>query len=338
MKKIKNISISCITAGTLIFASCVSTPTEKKENLPQIEEPQEEEPQGKVIREPKQLTVQNTASSKEQEFKALLEKIELKVESAPNPKKTVYSGSAFSTPYIVSVTDENGPVKDFDITVSWPVSRSNDTITYSTCQMQTDSNGKISFLPGIPSIAVKDNITFYPTPVTSSAAITQAAFNNAVTAPYIVKSRYTQYPGGILFVYDFNENGKPKTNDFMLLQELRNSGINAGNAPVSDTSYFNMPVQDVYNECINITQGEIKNAANFLIVGTFKWVKPAEEKNGIFTVTWVAEFSCIDMKNGSVKYKSQITESAEGKTKAEAEKACNQSLAVKVRDAIIYGM
>ena len=338
MKKIKKISISCLSIGLLFFASCVSTPTDQKENLPQAEEPIEEETPGKVIREPKQLTVQNTASEKEKEFKALLERIDLKIESVPSPKKTVYTGSAFSAPYIVSVTDENGPVKDFNITISWPVSRSNDTITFSTAQMQTDSTGKISFLPGSPSIAVKDSITFYPTPVTSSASVTQAAFNNAVTAPYVVKSKYTQYPGGILFVYDFNENGKAKTNDFLLLQELRNAGINAGNAPVSDTSYFNMPVQDVYKECINITQGEIKNAANFLVVGTFKWAKPAEENNGNFTVTWIADFTCIDMKNGAVKYKSQITESASGKTKSEAEKACNQNLASKVRDAIIYGM
>lgn len=339
MKKIKNNLPAILILGAAIFASCTTSPKPEKTAQESDEyEIEETEPQGKVIREPRMLSVQNTASEKEKEFKELLDRIELKVVSAPNTKKPVYAGNAFQAPYVVSVRDEKGPLADFNVTISWPVTRSNDTITYSTTQMQTDSQGKISFLPGIPSIAVKDTITFYPSPVTSSPQIVQAAYSNAVTAPYVVKSKYTTYPGGILFVYDYNEKDTPTTNNFTLLQKLRNAEINAGNAPISEASYLTKSPAEIYKACLDITQGEIKKATNFLIIGTFKYAKPAEETASGTTVTLTADITCLDMKDGEIKYKTKITDSQTDKSKWNAETLCKQSLATKVADAIIYGM
>ncbi|MCR5400846.1 MAG: hypothetical protein K6E78_04545 [Treponema sp.] len=339
MKKIKNTAILFSIMSAFLLSSCLSTP-EKSQKSPESDEYVIEEPevQQKVIREPKMLSVQNTASEKENEFKELLSRIELKIVSTPNTKRPVIAGNPFQAPYVISVKDQNGPVADFNVTISWPVSRSNDTITYSTAQMQTDAQGKIVFLPGIPSIAVKDKITFYPSPVTSSSAIVQAAYASAVTAPYVVKSKYTTYPGGILFVYDYNEKGNPTTNNFTLLQILRNSDINAGNAPISEVSYLSKSHQEIYKACLDVTGGEIKKATNFLIIGSFKYAKPAEENNGSATVTLVSEITCLDMKDGSVKYKTTITDSQTDKTKWNAETLCKQTLAQKVADAIIYGM
>lgn len=338
MKKIRPTKIAVFSAFAIcsVLASCVSSPKPEDNSGNEITIT-EDEPQGKVIREPKALTVQNTASEKEAQFKSLLETIEIKIVSTP-ANRTVYTGQPFPSPYIVSVSDHNGPVKDFGITVSWPVSRNGDTIIYSTAQMQTDSSGRISFIPGIPSIAVNDTIAFYPTPVTSSASVVQASYASAATSPYKVKSKYMQYPGGILFVYDYNEKGNPTTNNFALLQKLRNEGVNAGNAPVSDTSYLIRPAEDVYKACISITQGEIKRATNFLVVGSFRWAKPAEENADGTTVTLTADVTCLDMSDGSVKYKTKITESATDKTKWNAETSCRSVLAEKVAEKIIYGM
>ena len=337
MNMTKPTSIALLTLSTLLFASCVSSPKQENKSIEERDSNIEEESTGKIIREPKILTVVDTENEEEKEFKSMLKKIQLRVISSPE-KEEVYVGSAFSSPYVVSVTDKNGPVKNFDITVSWPTSRSGGALIYSTASVKTDSDGKIFFNPGLPSVPAKDTITFYPAPPTSSPELTREAMESSVSSPYRVKSKYIKRPGGILFVYDYNEKGNPTTNNFSLLQNLRNAGVNAGNAPVSDSSYFVRPVHDVYRACVNITQGEIKKAANFLVVGTFKWEKPAQEDENETTVTLTANFSCIDMSDGSVKYSSTITESVTDRSKRNAETACRSLLAAKVAEEIIYGM
>ncbi len=337
MNMTKPTSIALLTLSTLLFASCVSSPKQENKSIEERDSNIEEESTGKIIREPKILTVVDTENEEEKEFKSMLKKIQLRVISSPE-KEEVYVGSAFSSPYVVSVTDKNGPVKNFDITVSWPTSRSGGALIYSTASVKTDSDGKIFFNPGLPSVPAKDTISFYPTPPTDSSEILTEALATAVTSAYKVKSKYIKRPGGILFVYDYNEKGNPTTNNFLLLQNLRNAGINVGNAPVSDSSYFIRPLNDVYRACVNITQGEIKKAANFLVVGTFKWEKPAQEDENGTTVTLTANFSCIDMSDGSVKYSSTITESVTDRSKRNAETACRSLLAAKVAEEIIYGM
>ena len=329
MKKIylKQAFLLTVSAIAVLGTSCVSAP--KNSNTVQ-DEPAAE----KTIKEPKSITVQNTSNQAEKKFKEHLASIELKVVSAPSTKRTVYSKAAFKEPYVVSVTDENGAVADFNVTVSWPVSRTNDTISYSTTQLITDADGKITFLPEPSEIAVKDKISFYPTPVSSSPSVVQAAFSAGTQAPFVVKSSATQYPGGILYVYDFNENGRPTTNNFTLLQDLRNAGINAGNAPVSDTSYLKKTNDEIYAACKDI----VGNAANFMIIGTFQYSEPAVENENGATVTLTADITCLSMKDGSTLYKTTITDSATDKNKWSAEQKCRSTLAEKVADAVIYGM
>lgn len=313
---------------SILEISCASSP--KNDQSGEIT--QEETVVEKTIKEPKSITVQNTSNQLEKNFKKLLDDIELKVVSAP--KNTVYAGSAFKNPYIVSVTDANGAVADFDVTISWPVSRKNDVISYNTTSMKTCADGTIRFVPETPSIAVKDVVSFYPTPVSSSAEIVQAAFSAGVQAPFAVKSNVIKYPGGILYVYDFNENGRPTTNNFTLLQNLRNAGINAGNAPVRDTSYLSKSPSEIYAVCKEIAG----NAANFLIIGTFKYASPAVSDENGATVTLTADITCINMKDGAILYETTQTDSATDKNKWSAEQKCRTSLAEKVADAVIYGM
>ena len=317
MIKAKITKLVFIGAGFSILASCVTTKAVEdtepaaiiEEEIPAVE---------KIRKEPKQISVQNTSNQKEIAFKELVDSLELKVVSKP---KAVYSNKNFDTPYVVSVTGNDGPVKDIDITVSYPSARTNDTITYNNIQLKTDSDGKI---------------TFYPTPVSSNSNIVQASYNAAVKAPYIVKSSYVTYPYGILYVYDFNEKGRPTTNNFTLLQSLRNAGVSVGNSPVSDTSYFNKSVSELYAANRNI----VGNMYNFLVIGSFKYAEPAVEdaEKSTATVKLAADITCVDMKNGNIIYKTVLEESATDKTKWNAEQKCRKLLAEKATDAIIYGM
>ncbi len=340
MLKNKFTNLIALGAGISLLASCATTSNVKKDSstpsdsIIEIEETTTE----KVRKEPKPIAVQNTSNQKEKAFKELLSNIDLKVISSPSQKKTIYPGQDIGTPYTLQVTNKGEPVTDFDITVSYPVSRSNDSISYATTQLKTNAEGKITFKPEPSSIAVKDKVTFYPSPVSSTPAIVQAAYDVAVSAPYVIKSNYTKWPGGILYVYDFNESGKPTTNNFTILQNLRNAGINAGNSPVSDTSYFNKSINDLYKACVDMTFGEIKNQASFLIMGSVKYAEPAVETSEGVTCTLVCEVTCVDMKNCNLLYKTSVTESATDKTKWNAEQKAKKVLADKVSEAIIYGM
>lgn len=334
MKKLKSIKVASICLIAIFIASCASTP---KPSDSQAAHDDNLVSQGgsvqdaKVIREPKPISVQNTSNQLEKNFKDKLNDLEIKITTSP---KTTVVGKAFSSPYTVQVKDSAGPVSGFDLTVNWPAGSANGTITYSTAQLKTDDEGKAVFTPSAPKFAVKDSVTFYPTPVSSSPAIVQAAYERAVTAPYAVKSSYIGYPGGVLFTYDFNEKGNPTTNNFTFLQTLRNLGVNVGNSPVSDTSYFNKPVSELYKATYDITGAAYK----FMVSGTFKYASPAVETEDGVTVTLTADITCVDMKNGNVLYKTVFSETTTDKTKWNAEQKCRKILAEKAADAIIYGM
>ncbi|MBQ1629506.1 MAG: hypothetical protein II098_10200 [Treponema sp.] len=335
MKKIRVIYTFAGIAGLLFLFSCASVPApsdvEKTDDDNFITQDNESRQEGKVIKEPKPISVQNTSNQLETEFKNLLKRIELKVESSP---KATTANRGFNAPYVVTVKDENGPVAGLELTVNWPIGRTNDTVTYSATRIKTDSEGKVSFTPAAPKFAVKDKVTFYPSPVSSSSQIVKAAYETAVSAPYAVKSEYLGYPGGLLYTYDFNEKGNPTTNNFLLLQSLRNIGVNVGNSPVSDTSYFNMPVSELYKETYNIVGKSYK----FMVMGAFKYAAPAEETADGATVTLTADITCIDMNNGNILYKTSFTETVTDKNKWTADQKCRKILAEKAADAIVYGM
>lgn len=339
IKRKINALVSAAAASAFLF-SCASAPQGTISDRKQIEDEMQIEiedefeiaTEEKSTKEPHSIKVQDTSNQLETQFKEYLNEIDIKIIS--KPKKAVYSKTDFKEPYVIQVTDSNGPAVDVDITVSWPTSRNDDIITYSTAQLKTDSRGQIFFKPEASRIAVKDTISFYPTPVSSSSSIVQASYAAGVQSEYAVKSSYTTYPGGILFVYDFNENGKPTQNNFSLLQNLRNHGINAGNAPISDVAYLSKPVSTIYNDC----KAMVGNAAKFLVFGSFKYATPTEETASGVKCTLVAELTCVDMANGEKLYKTSIVESAIDKSKWTAEQKCREALAKKAMDAIIYGM
>lgn len=335
MKKFTSGRVLMFCAFAVFMASCATTPKTSSSQNQNDDDISISEgvstTEAKVRREPKPISVQNTSNQLEKSFKEKLDELEIKVTASP---KTTVVEKSFNSPFTVQVKDASGAVSDFELTVQWPVGRANGTITYSTTQVKTDAEGFASFNPAAPKFAVKDFVSIYPTPVSSSPAIVQAAYERAVTIPFAAKSKYLGYPGGVLFTYDFNESGKPTTNNFTLLQTLRNYGINVGNSPVSDTSYCDKPVSALYKATYDITGP----AYNFMVSGTFKYAEPSVETEDGVKVTLTADITCVDMKNGNVLYKTVFSETTTDKTKWNAEQKCRKLLAEKAADAIIYGM
>lgn len=322
-------------AVSLLIASCATTSTATKtqsqSEVIEISEDEEASSERKEEkREAKPLSVKTKTNQQETEFIKKLSDIDIKLLSSPKP---IFQTQNFKTPYTVLVEDSNGPVSDFDITVSFPSSKTKDSVIYETVQLKTDSEGKISFKPKTPEFALKDKVTFYPSPVNSTQAMVNASYDLAVTAPYLVKSSNLWYQG-ILYVYDFNENGKPTSNSTQLLTTLRNSGVNVGNAPISSTSYYDKPMSQLYKDCFTI----VGNSCRFLVAGSIKFAEPVKETENGFTCTLNADISCFNMKNGEELCAFQITETVSNLNRYKAISECKNLLAEKIAEEIMYGM
>ena len=320
---------------SLLIASCATTSvTTKSENQTEVIEISEDEEisseRKEEKREAKPLSVKTKTNQQETEFVNKLSDIDIKLISSPKP--TVQTQN-FKTPYTVLVEDSNGPVSDFDITVSFPSSKTKDSVIYETVQLKTDSDGKISFKPKTPDFALKDKVTFYPSPVNSTQAMVNASYDLAITAPYLVKSLNIWYQG-ILYVYDFSESGKPTTNSTQLLTALRNSGVNVGNAPISSTSYYDKPISQLYKDCFAI----VGTSCKFLVAGSIKFAEPIKESENGFTCTLNADISCFNMKNGEELCTFQVTQTVSNSNRNKAISECKNLLAEKTAEEIIYGM
>lgn len=311
----------------MIF-SCAATKEIAKSNDQNIVD---ESPAEKVAKKTaRPIPVQNTSNRQEEEFKALLEGLTLTVHSAP---KFTTAGKSFSTAFSIIAENKNGVVPNLNLIVSWPGGRSENTVSYDTEEIKTDDSGKASFMPPVPSFAVKDKLTFYPSPVNSSSSITQLAYSAGVEIPYKVKSSYVSKQG-ILYAFDCNEKGQATTNSFKLLQSLRNSGINVGNSPISTSSYLDKPVSSLYKATYDI----VGSAYKFMIIGTVKFSEPPITDDKQTTVALTADITCVNMTDGSILNTITVSERISDKTKYAAEQKCRTLIADKATEEIIYGM
>lgn len=336
MKKNNLIRKIPLAVALITIVSCGTTKniqtSEPEQNLDQaIEVIVEDEFEGRTEKKgPKPLTVKKQSNQQEEDFINSLKDIELKIVSEPKP---VVETQNFRTPYTILVENSNGPVKDFNVTISFPSSKNKDSVIYDSIQQKTDENGKITFNPGKADFAINDKVTFYPTPINSSKEIVEASNNLAVTSPYKVKS-VNIWHMGILYVYDFNERGNPTINSTDLLRSLRNLGINVGNAPISSTSYYDKPLYQLYKDNYAI----VGNSCRFMVFGSIKYAEPVSESADGFTTTMVADITCLNMKDGSELCKFQITETNTNSVRYKSVEECKKALIDKVVEQIIYGM
>ncbi|MEE1165798.1 MAG: hypothetical protein UHP28_01410 [Treponema sp.] len=313
-----------ISAAAFIFASCASTPSSGNKN----EKLANGQPKKKVI---KLVEMQQTVSKEDSLFEESLKNIKIEVVSSP---RFTTSGRKFASPYVIKVTENDIPSANYNISISYPSSKSDDAITYSIANVQTDENGKISWMAEVPSFAANDYVTFYPTPSSSSSYAKQKAFAVAATAPYKVRSSYTASMG-VLYAFNINEKDKPTGNNFELLQNLRTKyGINIGNSPIGESSYVNKDIAELYKA----TYAIVGNAYKFMISSFFRYAEPPIETEEGVTVKLIAEIICVDMKEGKIIFKTSISETTTEINKWTAEQKCKTVLAEKAAEAIVYGM
>ena len=272
------------------------------------------------------------AAVEQNEFLAKISDIALNVVAFP--KQTV-KHTPFSSAYTLLVKDAAGKgVSGMPITVSYPASRTGDSIVYDTVALTTDENGPVEFMPGVPAFSFDDAVTFYPTPVNSNPETVQAAHAVRVTAPFKVRTDLAK-KSGILYVFDFDENGRALTNSRYILRDFINSGVRAGNSPIPSPNYLKQNIDALYKA----TRAIVGTSSGFMVSGSVKFASPAvRQENGTYVCTLVADVACVDMQNGEVLYTTQQRTSETGASQSLAAEACRKKIASQTVHAILYGM
>lgn len=335
MKKYKIIATVCIAS---VFCSCqTSKVSNKQDNLNDISEP---------VIEIKNL--------KEIEYAESLTNIFIKSISSP---KEIIKGRKFKEPFKFSVskiqniesqtesTDENSstttetPIANFKVNVKYPSSKDKSELQFSTIELTSDENGIISFNPENTNFTCASSIQVFPAIPqdvnASDEVVINAIQQKKITKDIKIKSDIIN-KGAVLFVWEYNEKGRPTGNSYNILSELRKRGITlTGNAPVSDVSYIEKPLSELYQANFEIIGSTMYG---YLLSGTLKFEQPVTKVEDGYTCTLVFQLDGIDMKTGDVIFSTTQSHSAQGSNWNNCVSKCKNELTVKIVDELIYGL
>ena len=318
MKKWK-LFISYLIFTGLLFAACATKSTDA------VNEVQESLPEEALLIIPE--------PSAEELFLSSLENIQIKFTKAPAKTK---KGKAFAGEFELLVTDkEELPVKDFELTLEIPLIKEGTNLIYSKINIKTGNDGLVAYAPQAPDFAANTKITARP-------AIPQGLnIDEVLMTPYSVSADFVSESdiaakGAILFVFEYNENGKSPKNSYDILSGLRKKGVTMiGNAPISDTEYITASKSKIYKDNYEYVGTDF----GYLIGGTFKFKNPVEKnEDGTYTASMIADIYGIDMKNGNVIYENTIEYKSSGSNWNKAVDSCKTNLTAMVVDSIMFGL
>ena len=321
MKKWKLfISITLFTAG--LFVSCASTPGNKD---------------GIGADASKAKIADEVVAAPEPTAEELfIEKIsDINISVTKNPSKTK-KNKPFSSAYEFSVTDGNNePVSDFPLTVKYPKEKDGPEIVYGEEQLYTDENGTVSFDPPTPDFAASACLTASPAVPEGLDIPQQILDQHTAYGDYAVESDIAT-KGAIMFVLEYNENGKAPKDSYDILSGLRKKGIyNIGNAPRSDESYYNASKEKIYRDNF----AEVGTSFGYLIGGTIKFTNPVEKnEDGTYTAKMTAYIYGIEMKSGKVILEETRENTGTGANWNKAVESCRTILTAMVVDSIMFGL
>ena len=335
MKKYKIIATLVIAS---VFCSCqTSKVNNEQDNLNDISEP---------VIEIKNL--------KEIEYAESLTNIFIKSISSP---KEIIKGRNFKEPFKFSVskiqniesqtesTDENSttttetPIANFKVNVKYPSSKDKSELQFSTIELTSDENGMISFNPENTNFTCASSIQVFPAIPqdvnASDEVVINAIQQKKITKDIKIKSDIIN-KGAVLFVWEYNEKGRPTGNSYNILSEVRKRGITlTGNAPVSDVSYIEKPLSELYQANFEIIGSTMYG---YLLSGTLEFEQPVTKVEDGYTCTLVFQLDGIDMKTGDVIFSTTQSHSAQGSNWNNCVSKCKNELTVKIVDELIYGL
>lgn len=318
MKKWK-LFISIVFFTSVLFYSCATTTEAKSAESSKSNDIEVVE----VIPEP----------TAEELFIQGLDGFSLEFTKVPSKIK---KGKEFASAYEVTVLNANGePATAFDVSFIYPAEKEGTKLICKTAVIKTDENGIAAFNPGTLNFSTKALILAYPAiPEGLELDYATQTFPMA-EADFIVESDIAA-KGAILFVFEYNENGKSPKNSYDILSGLRKKGVSMiGNAPISDTAYINASKEKIYKENYEYVGTDF----GYLIGGTIKYANPVEKnEDGTYTAHLIAELYGIEMKTGNVIYEQTTEYIGSGANWSKAVENTKAKLTELAVESIMFGL
>lgn len=339
MKKYKIIATVCIAS---VFCSCqtskVNNEQDKSNTSNEISEPVIEIKNLKEIEYAESLTnifIKSISSPKEiikgRKFKEPFKFSVSKIQNIESQTESTVENSATTT--------TETPIANFKVNVKYPSSKEKAELQFSTIELTSDENGMISFNPENTNFTCASSIQVFPAIPqdvnASDEVVINAIQQKKITKDIKIKSDIIN-KGAVLFVWEYNEKGRPTGNSYNILSELRKRGITlTGNAPVSDVSYIEKPLSELYQANFEIIGSTMYG---YILSGTLKFEQPVTKVEDGYTCTLVFQLDGIDMKTGDVIFSTTQSHSAQGSNWNNCVSKCKNELTVKIVDELIYGL
>ena len=278
-------------------------------------------------------SIEAPAEPQADELYADLIKSDVKLSVVSSPA-AIYVNKKFAKPFVFSVRHaDNSAYADFDVEITYPYSKNKD-IEFKTIVLKTDEEGLVTFSPESTAFAAITEVTAKPALLYDTEIVKNAADAAAVSAKYLVRSDIIT-KGAVLFIWDYNENGRPVNNSTHVQSEFRSRGITlVGNGPVNETSYIGRNAA-LYRDTYEIIGGD---AYGYLISGAIKFTTPVTADGDEYYCALSAQITGIQMKDGSEIFSQTFTHEARGKNWAACTTKCKEELAKEIVDALIYGL
>lgn len=259
----------------------------------------------------------------------------VKIQFTSAPAKT-RKGKAFTSPYEILVTDADGqPCAGFALSLKVPVHKEGTQLIFTDIDITTGEDGKVAYMPETPSFAANTVVQAYPAIPEELELTPQELTDFTETATFAVESDIATR-GAIMFVFEYNENGKSPKNSYDILSGLRKKGVyTIGNAPISDVSYIDASKEKIYRE----NYAYVGTDYGYLIGGTVKFVNPVEKnEDGTYTAKMTAYIYGIEMKSGKVILEETKEYAGTGANWNKAVDNCRTILTSMVVDSIMFGL
>lgn len=329
MKRTKSILIAVTATATLFFISCGTTQSVTKDTTSKTET------KPAVVAEP-ETQPEPAKPSAYQLYKDKIDSIALALHSAP---KATTKGRAFASPFSVKVTKsaDGTPAEGVELTVRYPIAKTNDDIQYSETKITSNGNGTANFTPPVPQITVNGTVSIFPAGDTSDQDIATAAELSGVTAAYQVRTNLLQ-SGGCLAIVDFSQSGTPITTRSDSSSSVLTEMMKKGFVRVGNIDFTKEVASGDKDRIYTAAKPMIGASSAYLIYGTVKYKSATEKTADGYTCTLIGDITCLNMKDGSVLYHTVKTATATDAKDWQVVPKARADLAKQIADAVYYGL
>ena len=249
---------------------------------------------------------------------------------AKSPKETA-AQKPFLQPYIIRAEKNGESLAHFHISAYF---------LGSETPLETDENGEARYLPPVPSRAMLNIVSFFPSAIEGDMKKDFDLFiectQRSVRAPYAVHTDKLA-KGGVILVLDTDKNGFDENlpSGSLIQAALRQKGFtNIGNGPDFSDAVLSGDREKIYASAQSFLG---KNYTGFLLYGTICQNAAETDENG-YSVSVSAHIFCIDMKDGAPITALEFSTSGTGKTHAQALKTAREAVAKEIALGLYYNL